>query len=777
MMSAAYFTDTSLQAWLSLEALRIWLEHGPGAPLIGPVSHTAFMAVTLRGDYVAGNRAMRRILAFGQARGYEPGTSQARFLLAVLACWFGPLEDGVDAGQRAREGLIAGGDLANAGYTYLPTVTGLLDCAPSLDSCVAEAEAGLAFVRRTGNEQTGEALDSYRWLAGVLRGEGSPADAVPIDHYAGNPLALLCAHINHAAAAAIFGDQAGLARHTAAAMPLLSAARGLYPTALARLLRGLALADQTRDRHGGEPGGLLAELNEVTGWLAERAADAPDNFRHLLRLAEAERAWTLGDFRAAELAFDAARREAARRQRPWHRALITERTARFFLAHGLEQTGYDLLAQARQDYAAWGATAKAAHLDWAYPALRAPPDAVVGDGGQAGDRPERRATVTTGTIDLFGILSASQALSSETSIEQLHARVVEVLGAMTGATGVHLALWDSGRQDWLLPAPGGAAPVGGPGHEHAVPLSVLRYAQRTGEPLVATDAVGDDRFARDPYFAGAGCCALLAVPILSRSRLRAVLVLENRLLRGAFTSERLDAVRLIAGQLAVSLDNTQLYAKLTASRARIVAAADQARRRIERDLHDGAQQRLVSLGLQVRAAQAALPPELDALATELESLAAGLDGALEELRELARGLHPAILARGGLRPALKTLARRSPIPVDLQIHADGRLPEPVEVSAYYVVAEALTNAARHARASAVSVEAEVAGGLLRVAVRDDGAGGAGFTGGSGLAGLKDRVEALGGRLVLDSPRGAGTSLRAELPLTATNSDATIPNVR
>ena len=128
--------------------------------------------------------------------------------------------------------------------------------------------------------------------------------------------------------------------------------------------------------------------------------------------------------------------------------------------------------------------------------------------------------------------------------------------------------------------------------------------------------------------------------------------------------------------------------------------------------------------------------------------------------------------RGGLRPALRALARRSPVPVDLQVRADERLPEPVEVSAYYVVAEALTNAAKHARASAVSVEAEVAGDLLRVTVRDDGAGGACLAGGTGLAGLKDRVEALGGRIILHSPPGAGTSLRAELPLTAANDSVT-----
>ena len=527
--------DHATNAWLCLEALRIWIEHGPGRTLVGPASTAAVAAVTLRGDYAAGYRTVRRILALSEPRGYEPGASQARFIFSILCCFFEPVENGVREGQRAREGLIAGGDLAYAGHACKSIAAALTECAPSLDVYLAEVEAALAFALRTGNEDASQALDSYRWLAGVLRGE-SPAtagEAASTDRYAGNPQALAMAHITRAIAAAIFGDQTGLLRHTAAAMPLLPTVMISNLPAVARLLRVLALAGQARAAVGGERDALLAELDEVTRWLAERSADAPDNFLHLLRLVEAERAWTAGDFRAAALAFDAARREAALRQRPWQRALIAEHAARFYLAHGLEQAGHDLLAEARQEYIAWGATAKAGQLDWAYPALRPPADPTGGpDAGQPAGLPHRRSAVTTGTVDLLGIVSASQALSSETSIDRLHARVAQVLSAMTGATGVRLPLWDEDRRDWLLRAPGGGTvPASGTGHEGAVPMSVLRYVQRTREPLVTGDATSDDRFSRDPYFAGIACCSLLAVPILSRGALRAVLLLENRLIR------------------------------------------------------------------------------------------------------------------------------------------------------------------------------------------------------------------------------------------------------
>ena len=161
-----------------------------------------------------------------------------------------------------------------------------------------------------------------------------------------------------------------------------------------------------------------------------------------------------------------------------------------------------------------------------------------------------------------------------------------------------------------------------------------------------------------------------------------------------------------------------------------------------------------------------MPPEL---AGELSELAAEANEAIEELRVLAHGIHPAILARGGLRAALRTLARRSPVPVDLDVRVEERLPEHVEVSTYYVVAEALTNAAKHAHASTITItiQADPADTVLRFAVHDDGTGGADFTHGTGLLGLKDRVEALGGHIFLNSPPGAGTTLRAELPITDT----------
>jgi signal transduction histidine kinase len=216
--------------------------------------------------------------------------------------------------------------------------------------------------------------------------------------------------------------------------------------------------------------------------------------------------------------------------------------------------------------------------------------------------------------------------------------------------------------------------------------------------------------------------------------------------------------------VATAIANANSRAELAASRSRVVSAADEARRRIERDLHDGAQQRLVALGLQLRAVETAVPPELTEVEAGLEGASRTLSEAVAELQEVSRGIHPAVLSRGGLGPALRALARRAPVPVEVDLGDDRRLPDRVEVAAYYVVSEAITNAAKHAEASVLRVELDAAGPVVRLAIRDDGIGGADPARGSGLIGLRDRVEALGGTMEVSSAVGAGTSLLVTIPL-------------
>ena len=215
--------------------------------------------------------------------------------------------------------------------------------------------------------------------------------------------------------------------------------------------------------------------------------------------------------------------------------------------------------------------------------------------------------------------------------------------------------------------------------------------------------------------------------------------------------------------VGTAIANTESRAKLTAARARLVAATDDIRRRIERDLHDGAQQRLVSLGLELRSAEVTVPPGQDALKEQLSNAARGLTEALQDLQEISRGLHPAILSKGGLAPALKSLARRCAVPVEINLHADRRLAEPLEMAIYYIVSEAVTNAIKQAHASTVSVELHVQDEVIRLSLDHDGTG-CDLGGEAGLIGLKDRVTALGGKIQVASPAGNGTSLLVTIPI-------------
>jgi signal transduction histidine kinase len=258
-----------------------------------------------------------------------------------------------------------------------------------------------------------------------------------------------------------------------------------------------------------------------------------------------------------------------------------------------------------------------------------------------------------------------------------------------------------------------------------------------------------------------GIASTVASPIIVEGSLWGVITVNTGKELPPDTEERLEKFTEL---VTTAIANAEGKSELAASRRRIVAASDEARRRIERNLHDGTQQRLVSLGLALRAAEADIPPERDDLRARLSGVATGLVAAIEDLQEISRGIHPPILSKGGLGPALEVLAHRSAIPVDLDLATDMRLEEPIEVAAYFVASEALANAAKHSQASQINILLEQRDGRLLLSVRDDGIGGADAARGSGLVGLTDRVEALGGSIRVSSRRGTGTQIAVDLPV-------------
>jgi signal transduction histidine kinase len=378
---------------------------------------------------------------------------------------------------------------------------------------------------------------------------------------------------------------------------------------------------------------------------------------------------------------------------------------------------------------------------------------------------ESRAALTRLAQEQAALRRVATLVARGAAADELFAAVTGEVGHLLGAHLAGMGRYDSDDTVTVLTA------WGAEGEEHPLvpgpwPLDggdLASIVFRTGQSVRIDDYHGVAgpiaAFVREELGVGAS----VASPIVVEGRLWGVLFLHAKQTRGPFPRDAESRLTGFTELVATAIANAESRLELAASRRRIVTAADEARRRIERDLHDGTQQRLVSLGLAARLAEADVTAGRDDLRGELSRIAAGLADAVTELQEFSRGIHPAALSERGLGPALRTLARRSAVPVDLDVSTSARCPEPVEIAAYYVASEALANAMKHARASRVEISLAARDGSLLLSVRDDGVGGADPARGSGLAGLADRVEALGGSIHVHSPAGAGTQIAVNLP--------------
>ncbi|GIE32394.1 serine/threonine protein kinase [Actinoplanes italicus] len=588
LTGAAFFADRMRMAWLVAQASELWTEHGVCAALTGVLGNIGMVTLGGGGDPRAAYRAVTHVLATGESRGYEPETSQVRFLHVVATQpWFEPLENGIRLAHEARDGLLRGGDLRNALYTYHASVPHMLDSIPDLESFRREAQAAVAFGERIGAGDDAAMFESYLRLVRALRGEtagGSFGDDEDehLAGLAGSPAAASVFTNLRSLSAVIFQDDETLVRTSAESMRVVTQMPEAYTLAGAHVFAALAAAVTAREATGRRRAEALAALDRSHDFLATRAGWQPGNFRHLYRLVEATRAAVNGEFAAAAAAYDAAMSDAETAGRAWHFPLITELAARFYLDHGLEHVGARLLSEALPGYARWGATGKVHALKRSYPALGS------ALGGTATTRPatvggSHSINLSTEVIDLMAVLEAARALSSETDVDRLRVRVQQVLGAMTGATAVHVVLRDDRDTRWVLPADGDRPEldVEEAARQGLLPLSAIRYAERTREPLLVDDVSLDDRVGRDPYLAGLDHCSLLVAPVIAHGEPRAVLVLENRLSRRAFSAGRLDGVLLIAGQLTVSLENAQIYASLERAVAERTEELARANHRLE----------------------------------------------------------------------------------------------------------------------------------------------------------------------------------------------------
>jgi PAS domain S-box-containing protein len=396
--------------------------------------------------------------------------------------------------------------------------------------------------------------------------------------------------------------------------------------------------------------------------------------------------------------------------------------------------------------------------------VRSGDDEVVGIVRDVTERKRQERELRMLADEQAGLARVAVAVATERDARRVFDAATEEVGRLLGAEGANLVRFDPGTAAGVVVGRWGAAgaqdvtPGGRLEFDGPTPVALVH---ETGKParVESFDEISGSAAA---WIRSLGVRSAVAAPVHVGGRLWGAVVVSSSD-SGTFAAGVEERLEKFASLVAVALANAEAHEELTASRARIVRAGDEERRRLERNLHDGAQQRLVTLSLALRMAQARIENDPDGTKALLGSASDELAQALEELRELARGLHPAILSDRGLRPALEALVARAPVRVEMEEVCPDRLPPEVEAAAYYVVAESLTNVARYARAHAARVRVSRRDGVAIVEVEDDGVGGADPARGTGLRGLADRVEALDGRLDVRSERGRGTLVRAELP--------------
>lgn len=576
VIPAAFFDQPMLALWVALRALRLAIEQGFCAAILYPASSVIVGTAAFRNDYATGYQAARMALAAGEARAPGIETTRARQQFGLLnSHWFNPLNEDIDHARAAFDGCLRGGDLELGCYTFFTTQPALLDTCAQLETMRAETDAALGFAAKTGNRHAEQSFLSFRQLLRALAGQTSrpgcfdDAEFTETAHQADiarNAMAQAYFHIYRALAAALFDEETSLIRHAEAGMALTPHIACFYPSALAHLLRALALIGQIRATAGAtEAARLLETLSLHQTWLAERAAAAPVNFAHLHDLVEAERLDLIEQPWAALQTFEQAMRRARAHQRPWHEALITERAGRFHQRHGQDHAGRALLARAHTLYLRWGAHGKTQAMREGLAVLDTVRVSSLGD---------QRADA----LDHEALLRASRALTAETSMERLAERVMALVGQLTGATDAWLLIeketgaWRLAGglrgQDRLEPMSLAAATERG-----IISSGVFQLGLNTRLPIISDDAVIDSRFRDDPHFAGLARCALMALPILLQGRVTAFLALENRLLRAAFTAERIDILSMLCGPMAVSIENLRLRQSIVQNESRALQLA------------------------------------------------------------------------------------------------------------------------------------------------------------------------------------------------------------
>ncbi len=566
MIPVAFFTEPLLACWLSVHLARRWLNEGYSDQFIYATACSILATIPLRSDYATGYHVARKALDIGLQRDGGVETARTEHVFALFNChWFEPLSESLDHARSALNKLIRAGEFEFASYTFFTSQAAILDTCNHFAQFENEIAAAFEITRKTGNLHAEQAFVAFRQFARALEGKTAGPGSFETEDcsedkhltaIAHNPMARCYFHVYRALSALLFSDHDTLIPHADIAASLVPYIVGFYPTVWVNILHSLSSLEKLNDAPDAMREALLLQVEQNQVWLAARAADAPMNFAHLHDFIEAERFDHLGQTYSALQSFEHAIQRSTNQQHGWQIAMIMERAGTCYLRHDLEFCGRHLLNQSLKRYQLWGATGKISAMLAAYPFL----DPIL--------HPSTTTrSVNSEMIDLEALLRASQALASEVSLTRLTDRLVTLISQLTGATDIRLLLLDE-LEGWVL-----AGGLFDQQQLERMPLDMAverkLLAARSSyllknirDPLISEDATSDSRFIGDPYFANLQYCSLLVLPIMTHGTFTAVLWLENRLYRAAFTPQRIEMVTLICSQLSISIENSRLYESL-----------------------------------------------------------------------------------------------------------------------------------------------------------------------------------------------------------------------
>lgn len=570
VIPAAFFCRPLLAFWLVVRILRSWVNEGFRPSYLYPTVCFMLASIGLRGDFQAGYRLGREALDVGTREQAGIELSRAQHIFGLLCIhWQEPLHKALDYSNLAYEGLMRGAELEFACFTFYTSLSVRLEAGEDLMELEAECQRATTFSRKYGNRHAEASFLSFRQFVRCLRGQTAGPGLFDDDEFdaedhvleiAGNAMAQAFYHALRAMAAAVFNQREMLLFHAQEAYSLKQYITGFYFFALVHTLFVYARLRELSGIEGTARNRILGEVASDLRWVSLRAKDSPTNFAYLSDWLEGEYQASRGNTLVALQAFEGAISAARENQRNLNHALISESASRFYFHQGLDTSGRGLLTRAYEAYSSFGADAKVASLrqEWSYLGVNVP---------------KSQTSLTAHQLDYQALISASQALSAERSIPQLVDKLVSLIARMTGATDVRLTSCDD-HGNWYLE--GGIRGekrlqkmrVEEAGRLGIVSMEGFRRGLSLSEPLILHNALSDAVLNEDPHFKGLGVCSMLALPIRLHGKTIAFLVLENRLMSGAFTRLHLDALMFLCSQLAVSLQNIRINEALEESERR-----------------------------------------------------------------------------------------------------------------------------------------------------------------------------------------------------------------